>query len=266
ERARHLVDASGASQETADIMLSLARSNYHLEMPADALVSEVVIFPSSENESNGIEDVRLVLFTDDDGSQTYYGTYTAYNGFRIFPQLLEISDFRTVKIHTLSGRNAQNKGMALFPRKVDGWYMMVSRLDNENLYLMRSDNVRFWNDAEVLQTPKFPWEIVQIGNCGSPLETPDGWLLLTHGVGPMRQYCMGATLLDLDNPSKIIGQTSQPLLVPIEDERDGYVPNVVYSCGAMIHHDQLVIPYAMSDFATGFATIPMDELLTHLKS
>ena len=164
----------------------------------------------------------------------------------------------------MNGRYAQNKGMALFPRRIDGWFMNISRIDGENLYLMRSDNIRFWNEARILQTPRYPWEFVQIGNCGSPLETEAGWLLLTHGVGPMRQYCIGASLLDLNDPSKIIGQLREPMLVPTEGERDGYVPNVVYSCGALIHNGQVVIPYAVSDSATTFATVPLDNLLSHL--
>ena len=252
-------------QETAENMIWLARSNYHLEIPENTDPSEIVIFPTSENESRGIEDVRLVRFTDDDGSVYYYGTYTAYNGFRILPMLIETSDFRTIKVHTLNGRFVQNKGLALFPRKIDGWYVMISRLDGENLYLMKSDNIRFWNEAQLLQVPRFPWEFVQIGNNGSPLETEAGWLLLTHGVGPMRQYCIGASLLDRDDPSKLIGQLSEPLLVPTESERDGYVPNVVYSCGSMIHNDEtLIIPYAMSDVATSFATVHLSDLLDQL--
>lgn len=261
EVTRNALDSRAELQEVADNMLSLARANYHMQLPQGSDPSELVIFPYSENESNGIEDVRFVRFTDDDGTVRYYGTYTAYNGFRIVPQLLEVADRRTVKVHTMSGRYAQNKGMALFPRKLNGCYLMISRLDNENLYLMRSTNVRYWNNAELIQAPKFPWELVQIGNCGSPLETDAGWLLLTHGVGPLRQYCIGATLLDRDEPSRLIGQTEQPLLVPTGEERAGYVPNVVYSCGGMIHNNTLIIPYAMSDVCTSFATLPLQDLL-----
>ncbi len=261
---RNELEAPQALQETADNMIWLARSNYHLKVPPDADPSELVIFPSSENESHGIEDVRLVRFIEDDGSVLYFGTYTAYNGHCILPQIIETEDFQSVKVHTMNGRYAQNKGMALFPRRIDGWFMNISRIDGENLYLMRSDNIRFWNEAQILQTPRYPWEFVQIGNCGSPLETEAGWLLLTHGVGPMRQYCIGASLLDLNDPSKIIGQLREPMLVPTEGERDGYVPNVVYSCGALIHNGQVVIPYAVSDSATTFATVPLDNLLSHL--
>ncbi len=247
--------------ETAENMLWLARSNYHLHTPPDTDPSEIVIFPTSENESRGIEDVRLTRFIEDDGEVTYFGTYTAYNGFRILPQLLETQNFTDFEVHTLNGKYVQNKGMALFPRKIDGQYVMIGRLDGENMYLMRSDNVHFWNECELLQTPEYPWEFVQIGNCGPPIETDAGWLLLTHGVGPVRQYCIGASLLDKDDPSRIIGHLRYPLIVPNEDERDGYVPNVVYSCGAIAWAGHLVIPYAMSDSATTFATVNLDTLL-----
>ena len=266
DEVRHEMEQPASFQETAENMLWLARSNYHLELPPQCCdPSEIVIFPTSENESKGIEDVRLVQFTEDDGSMLYYGTYTAYNGFRILPQIIETIDFTRISVHTLNGRYVQNKGMALFPRRVNGWYMMVSRLDGENMYLMRSENVHFWNDAVKLAEPTYPWEFVQIGNCGSPIETDAGWLLLTHGVGPMRQYCIGVNLLDRNDPSKVIGHLKKPLLVPTEQERDGYVPNVVYSCGAMIHHDTLFIPYAMSDSATSFATVKVPALLDALK-
>jgi predicted GH43/DUF377 family glycosyl hydrolase len=239
----------------------LARSNYHLKFPARSAVSEVAIFPVNENESRGIEDARFVRFTDDDGAVMYYGTYTAYNGFRILPQLLETPDFTEFRITTLNGKYAQNKGVALFPRKINGWYVLISRADNENLYVATSKNVRFWNDAQRLQTPTYPWELIQIGNCGSPIETEAGWLLLTHGVGPMRTYCIGAALLDLQDPTRVVGHLAEPLMIPDERERDGYVPNVVYSCGAIVHNDLLVMPYAMSDSATSVATVRLQELL-----
>ena len=251
-------------QEAADNMRWLARSNYHLTFPEDCTPSEVVIFPTSENESRGIEDARFVRLVEDDGSVMYYGTYTAYNGVRVLPQLLETPDFREFRITTLNGRYVQNKGLALFPRKFDGWYVIIGRVDGENLFLMKSTNVRFWNEAEMLQQPQFPWEFVQIGNCGSPIETEEGWLVLTHGVGPMRRYCIGVTLLDLQDPSRIIGQTPDPLIMPNDEEREGYVPNVVYSCGALIHNDQLIIPYAISDSATTLARVSVPELLDHL--
>ncbi len=252
--------------DTASNMRWLARSNYHLKFPEGADVADVVIFPVSENESRGIEDARLVRFVEDNGGVTYYGTYTAYNGFRILPQLFATTDFHHFRISTLNGEFAQNKGAALFPRRVDDWYMMVSRFDGENLFLLWSDNIRFWNEGKPLQSPRFPWEFVQIGNCGSPLETERGWLLLTHGVGPMRRYCIGASLLDLEDPSRVIAQTAEPLLMANEEERDGYVPNVVYSCGGLIHDGLLVLPYGMSDSATGVATIEVDGLLASMKS
>ncbi len=251
-------------QETVENMLWLAHSNYHLEFPSSRSLSERVIFPVTENECRGIEDARFVRFTDDDGQANYYATYTAYNGFTVLPQLIETADFRCFKIITLNGRCVQNKGMALFPRKIDGEYRMISRLDGGNLYLMTSDNLHFWNEASLLHWEAEPWEFVQVGNCGSPLETEQGWLLLTHGVGPMRQYCIGAALLDLHDPSRLIAHLSEPLIMPEDSERDGYVPNVVYSCGAMIHGDELIIPYAKSDTCTGIATVSLSELLAHL--
>jgi predicted GH43/DUF377 family glycosyl hydrolase len=247
-----------------DMMMWLAHSNYQVKAPPDADLSELVIFPISENESNGIEDMRLVRFVDDDGSVHYYGTYTAYNGAVILPQLMELSDDQTAEVHTLGGKYAVDKGMALFPRRIDGWYAMIARHDGRSLYLMTSDNVRFWNEAVRIQEPRQPWELVQIGNCGSPLETDAGWLLITHGVGPMRRYALGASLLDRDDPSKVIGSLEQPLLLPLADESAGYVPNVVYSCGSMIHDDTLVIPYGISDVETGFATVSLSDLLERL--
>jgi predicted GH43/DUF377 family glycosyl hydrolase len=255
---------SGKSEESNDALLSLTRANYELRLPPGSDISELVIFPFSENERHGVEDLRFVRFTEEEGKHCYYGTYTAYNGSRIFPQLLASNDGQSIQVRMLTGSGAKNKGMALFPRKVHGNYAMVARLDNENLFYMESNDVLDWDRARLLQTPRFPWQVIQIGNCGSPLETKAGWLLLTHGVGPMRQYCIGATLLDYDDPCRVIGQTSEPLLVPSENERFGYVPNVVYSCGGMIHEGRLVLPYAMSDSATSIALIDVDELLESL--
>ena len=250
--------------QTADQIVALARANYDLHLPDLQEVSEFVIFPNSDAESHGIEDMRLVQFRSDDGGFCYYGVYTAYDGSNIMPQIIETTGFHTAKIRTLGGRYALNKGMALFPRKVDGRYLMLGRLDNENLFLLRSDDVLFWNEAELLLKPKFAWEIIQIGNCGSPIETESGWLVLTHGVGPMRQYSIGAALLDREDPSQVIGRLAEPLLVPLEEESVGYVPNVVYSCGGMIHNDTLVIPYAISDRSTTFALVSLPELLAEL--
>ena len=248
--------------ETFDIMYWLANSNYELNFRPEHQISERVIFPVSENESNGIEDARFVQFFDDNGEVTYYATYTAYNGFRILPQLIETKDFVKFRIITLNGKAVQNKGMALFPRKIDGRYVMLSRQDGENNHIMFSDNIHFWQESEIIQEPTRPWEFMQIGNCGSPLETDQGWIVLTHGVGPMRQYCIGAMLLDLENPAKIIARLDEPLLTPHEEEREGYVPNVVYTCGAIIHNGDLVIPYAMSDIISGIATVGVSELIS----
>ena len=249
-----------------DTVLWLARSNYEVIFRPEEQISERVIFPVSENESAGIEDARFVRFKDDDGSVIYYATYTAYNGFTILPQILETTDFLTFKMHTLSGKNAQNKGMALFPRKINGNFVMLSRQDGVNNYIMFSDSVRFWNEAELLQEPVHPLEFVQVGNCGSPVETSEGWLTLFHGVGPMRKYSIWAELLDIDDPSRVIGRLNEPVLTPDEHERDGYVPNVVYSCGSMLHGDVLIVPYGIADQRCRVATVSIPELLTRLKA
>ncbi len=246
---------------TFEIMRWLADSNYEVSFHPDRRISERVIFPVSKNESKGIEDARFVRFVDDGRQVAYYATYTAYNGETILPQLIETKDFVTFKILTLNGKAVKNKGMALFPRKIGGRYAMLSRQDGENNRIMFSDNIHFWQTSQIVQTPEHPWEFIQIGNCGSPLETPRGWIVLTHGVGPMRQYCIGAVLLDLENPAKIVARLDQPLLAPHDSEREGYVPNVVYTCGAIIHNDELVIPYAMSDINSGIATVGVADLL-----
>jgi predicted GH43/DUF377 family glycosyl hydrolase len=264
EDLRKQSSVTGELQMAIDALLALSQANYEIPVRPDTDMSEVVIFPYSPDEQRGIEDLRLVRFTGDDGSVRYYGTYTGYNGFRTFPHLLEYSVGHNIEIHHLTGRSAENKGMALFPRAIRGRYAMIARLDSENLYYMESDDVYVWDDARLLCTPRFPWEVIQIGNCGSPLETEAGWLLLTHGVGPMRQYCIGAILLDRHDPSRVIGRTSEPILVPTAGERVGYVPNVVYSCGGMIHAGKLILPYAMSDEATSIAVIELHELLDAL--
>ncbi len=246
---------------TFEILYWLADSNYEVNFQPDHRISERVIFPVSKNESRGIEDARFVQFFNDDGEFTYYATYTAYNGITILPQLIETKDFIKFNILTLNGKAVQNKGMALFPRKIGGRYAMLSRQDGENNHIMFSDNIHFWQQSQIIQEPEYPWEFIQIGNCGSPLETDQGWIVLTHGVGPMRQYCIGAMLLDLEKPSKVIARLDEPLLIPHEEEREGYVPNVVYSCGAIIHNNELVIPYAMSDINSGIATVQVRELI-----
>jgi predicted GH43/DUF377 family glycosyl hydrolase len=248
-------------KETTDAMLWLAASNYALDFSPDSELSERVIFPVSANESRGIEDARFVRFTHPDGRAAYYATYTAYNGFRVLPQLIETADFRHFKVNTLNGRCVQNKGMALFPRKIGDDFVIAARLDGENIYMLRSQNIHFWNESKLVHGPTYPWEIVQVGNCGSPIETDEGWVLLTHGVGPMRQYWIGALLLDLEDPSRVLGELAEPLLMPDPAERDGYVPNVVYSCGAMQHGDRLIIPYGIADSHVRVATVSIPELL-----
>jgi len=250
--------------EIASGILSLAQANYEVHFDPAQRLSERVIFPTSPAEQRGIEDARFVAFREEDGSTTYYATYTAYDGQVVLPQVLETRDFVHFKISTLNGPEVQNKGMALFPRKINGRYAMLSRQDNENIFLMYSDLLHFWYTRQILLRPTYPWEFVQVGNCGSPIETEAGWLVLTHGVGPMRKYSIGAVLLDRDDPSRVLGRLAKPLLSPTESEREGYVPNVVYSCGAMTHAGHLILPYAMSDQCSGFATVPLVELLEAL--
>lgn len=261
--------ASGLTEDTSDAtaaraargILLLAESNYEVSFAPESRVSQRVLFPSAPSQRNGIEDARFVRFLNDDGSHTYYATYTAYDGKIVLPQLLETPDFLHFKFNTLNGPAVQNKGMALFPRKINGRYAMLSRQDDENVLLMFSDNIHFWQTPEVLLAPAQPWEFIKLGNCGSPIETEAGWLVLSHGVGAMRKYCLGAFLLDLNDPTRVIGRLREPLLCPNEAEREGYVPNVVYSCGSLLHHGQLIIPYATSDSASTFATVALDDLL-----
>ncbi|HWL51139.1 MAG TPA: glycoside hydrolase family 130 protein [Chthoniobacteraceae bacterium] len=250
---------------TMDRVRWLAESNYQVHFRRALPISERIIFPVSSNESNGIEDARFVRFVHDDGEVVYYATYTAYNGHTILPQFLQTTDFQRFDVVTLNGRSVQNKGMALFPRRVNGCFAMISRQDDENIFLMFSENLHFWDEPILLQQPIEPWEFMKIGNCGSPIETEEGWLLLTHGVGPMRKYCIGAILLDLDDPSKVIGHLKEPLIAPEGNEREGYVPNVVYSCGAMVHGKRLILPYGMSDSASTIVTIDLADLLENIR-
>ncbi len=243
----------------------LADSNYDIRFSDTLAVSERIIFPVSLNEAKGIEDARFVRFTEDDGSVIYNATYTAYNGHTILPQFIRTKDFLHFSILTLNGDGVQNKGMALFPRRIRGRYAMLSRQDDENLLIMFSDSPHHWSNPRVILRPEQPWEAVKIGNCGSPIETKAGWLVITHGVGPMREYSIGAALLDLDDPTRVIGRLREPLLSAEPGEREGYVPNVVYSCGAMLHGDTLVLPYAISDRATVIATTPLEPLLAALR-
>ncbi|MBO9564004.1 MAG: glycoside hydrolase family 130 protein [Niastella sp.] len=247
-------------------ILSMVNTSYELHFLPDSLLSERVIFPVTFTEKNGIEDARFIRFTTEEGSHTYMATYTAYDGSFILPHLIETKDFLHFKMSPLHGKAAINKNLALFPRKVNGQYAMIARIDGVNNYIMFSDDLYLWETATILQTPQYPWEFVQIGNAGSPIETDRGWLIITHGVGPMRKYCLGASLFDLKDPTKELGRLKEPLLMPEEEERYGYVPNVVYSCGTIIHQGKLFIPYAVSDYATSFATVPLDQLLDELLS
>jgi predicted GH43/DUF377 family glycosyl hydrolase len=254
------------SFETVKIVRALAASNYITTFPQGSALSSRIIFPAGPHETHGMEDARFVQFTEDDGSTTYYATYTAFDGYEILPQLIQTDDFVSFRITTLNGPAAQNKGMALFPRRIAGRYVMLSRRDRENLHLATSDDVRHWMDVVELHRPSRAWELMQIGNCGSPIETSEGWIVLTHGVGPMRRYVLSALLLDLEDPSRVRGALDVPLLEPEGPEREGYVPNVVYSCGAMLNGRDLVLPYGLSDGAVGVAVVSVPELLAKLTS
>jgi len=253
-------------RRTAERALLLAQSNYTVRFADGLDISEKIIFPYAQNESNGIEDARFVRFTEDDGSFMYYATYTAYDGNIVLPQMVETRDFQEFRMSTLNGAAVLNKGLALFPRRIHGRYVMLGRQDGENIHLMDSDHPHFWSQSRIILRPSEPWEFVQLGNCGSPIETPEGWLVLTHGVGAMRKYCLGAALLDRDDPSRVLGRLREPLLHPAPDEREGYVPNVVYSCGALVHAGNLILPYAVSDTASRFAVVPLADLLQTLRA
>ena len=255
----------GSHKHSIEIVENILDSNYDLENSEQMPVNEKVIFPNAKAESMGIEDARFVLFHDGD-NRLYYATYTAYDGRHINTQLIETKDFTHFKIRTLYGAAISNKGMALFPEKVNGKYVMLSRQGGEKIYIMFSDDLYYWQEMQVLMEPKYEWELVQLGNCGSPIKTDKGWLVLTHGVGVMRTYVISAILLDINDPSKITGRLSKPLIEADEQDREGYVPNVVYTCGMMRNGDVLVIPYAVSDSSTAFATVKLDELLNEMEA
>lgn len=248
-----------------DKILWLADSYYEIVFSLDTDISDRVIFPISEYERKGIEDARFVKFMNEDGSHSYYATYTAYDGSLIMPKLLQTNDFYNFRIMPLYGDGAQNKNLALFPRKIKGKFVMISRIDGCNNYIMYSDKINIWEKPALLQKPKFSWEFIQIGNCGSPIETEHGWIMITHGVGPMRRYVLGASLLKLDDPAIEIGRLKEPLLIPTAEEREGYVPNVLYSCGSIIHNNKLIIPYGISDSSTSFAEVDLNDLITKLR-
>jgi predicted GH43/DUF377 family glycosyl hydrolase len=251
-------------QKAMKCMYHFVDSNYEVSFDPSFPMSQRVLFPLSVNESNGMEDARFVRFIDEDQSTTYYASYTAFDGRLIIQKLIGTSDFLRFRIHTLTGVTIQNKGMALFPRRIEGQYAMLSRHDDENIHLLLSDDLYLWNDSVLELQPVQPWEFVKIGNCGSPIETEAGWLVITHGVGPMRKYCIGALLLDLRNPQKVLGRLDGPLLEPTHNQRDGYVPNVVYTCGALIHRGRLILPYGLNDTTTTIMTIELEALLAAL--
>ena len=266
DHTRETMELSSSKILLLNEMMWLANSHYEIEFSLDTALSERVIFPISESERNGIEDARFVMFTEDDGTKTYYATYTAYDGITIIPKLITTADFYHFTVLPIHGEIAQNKGMALFPRKINGRYAMLCRIDGINNYIAFSDNIGEWREARLIQEPRYPWEFIQIGNAGSPIETPEGWLVISHAVGPMREYVLGAALYELDDPTKEIGRLREPLLIPNKEEREGYVPNVVYSCGSILHNEQLIIPYAMSDYASTYAIVNLKELIGELKN
>jgi predicted GH43/DUF377 family glycosyl hydrolase len=235
-----------------------------VEFPTGSTLPERVLMPRSPAESHGMEDLRLVRLPLDDGGSEYVGTYTAYDGSRVSSHLLSTLDFRRFTVRRLSGRGSRDKGLALFPRTIRGRYVALSRTDRESNGITTSHDLQNWTQPEIVQRPERPWELIQLGNCGSPIETEHGWLVLTHGVGPMRTYSMGAMLLDLDDPTQVLGRLSEPLLRPEDDERSGYVPNVVYSCGALLHGGTLVIPYGCSDTSSRIALVELEPLLAEL--
>jgi predicted GH43/DUF377 family glycosyl hydrolase len=257
---------SKEKKEAYEEVIWLLDSFYDVQFKHDSDISERVIFPVSEAESRGIEDARFVRFVDDDNSESVMGTYTAYNGHSVLSKLITTEDFYTFRVMPLYGEGSQGKGMALFPKRINGKYAMLARVDGVNNYLMYSLRPNEWKNPQIIQRPEYPWEYTQIGNCGSPLWTEEGWLVITHGVGAMRRYCLGASLLDLNDPSKEIGRLAEPLLTPLEEEREGYVPNVVYSCGSIIHNNSLILPYAVSDYSSTYAVIDLTELLEALKN
>lgn len=230
----------------------------------DVSLSGTVIFPFTAAQRNGLEDLRLVRFDDGDGQPTYYGTYTAYSGSAIASEMMMTRDFRTFSLRPIEGVAARNKGLALFPRKIDGAYAMIGRHDNESLFLLRSNDLYRWEPGAHLLGPRYPWDLVQMGNCGAPIEIDEGWLVLTHGVGPMRQYSIGAALLDKNDPGKVIGRTAQPLLTPHQETREGYVPNVVYTCGGLVLNRVLFLPYGVADSSVRFCVIDIPDLLRAL--
>ena len=266
EHARKSMELSTAKELLLNEIMWLANSHYEIDFSLDTALSERVIFPISESERNGIEDARFVMFAEDDGTKKYYATYTAYDGITIMPKLITTTDFYHFEVLPIHGEIAQNKGMALFPRKIKGRYAMLCRIDGINNYIAFSDNIGIWRKAELLQEPRYSWEFIQIGNAGSPIETAEGWLVITHAVGPVREYVLGAALYDLDDPKKEIGRLREPLLIPNKEEREGYVPNVVYSCGSLLHNENLIIPYAMSDYASTYAVVNLRELMYALKN
>ena len=259
------LDPRGLRNTTSDELIStmqqIAMNSYEADFPDDSVLSERVLWPTAPEERRGMEDLRLVRLQDEDEPVRYRGSYTAFDGSRVSSRILETDDFRSVSSMSLTGKGAQNKGMAFFPRRLDGRYCALSRWDRESMSVTFSEDSYHWNDVQLIGLSKAPWELVHMGNCGSPIEVPEGWLILTHGAGAVRQYAIGAILVDKDDPSTVLGRLDEPLLKASEEERNGYVPNVVYSCGGLVHAGRLIIPYGMSDWRIRFASVSVDDLL-----
>jgi predicted GH43/DUF377 family glycosyl hydrolase len=269
ELMRSLKNANETNSMEKELLINqvmwLASSHYEIDFSIDSAISERVVFPISKAEQKGIEDARFVKFTDDNGEIAYYATYTANDGVTTMPKLIKTTDFYHFSVLPMYGEIVRNKGMALFPRKINGKYAMLCRIDGVSNFIAYSESINIWREAKLIQEPKYPWELLQIGNAGSPIETEDGWLILTHAVGPMNKRVISASLFELDNPEKEIGRLNTPLIIPNETEREGSVPNAIYSCGSIIHGNDLIIPYAMSDHTSTYATVNLTELLNELK-
>lgn len=252
------------SAQIIGLLQQLALNSYELDFDESTELSERVLWPTASDERRGIEDARFVKFIDDDGDVTYRATYTGFDGTHVASRMLETEDFRAFVSLRMTGGAVRNKGVAFFPRRIGGRFVALSRWDRQSNSVSFSDDGYHWHEAETIHVASDPWEMIHVGNCGSPLETEHGWLVITHGAGPMRQYALGAMLLDLDEPTRVIASYPGPILEPTEEERDGYVPNVVYSCGGLIHQGQLVLPYGFSDCRSGFATAHVDELIDRM--
>jgi predicted GH43/DUF377 family glycosyl hydrolase len=252
-------------QAFTKLLNGLSTSSYEVDFDPSTDLSERVLWPTSTDERRGIEDARITRFTDDVGQVIYRASYTGFDGMRVVSRILETTDFRTFTSMPMSGTAVRNKGVAFFPRLIEGMYVALSRWDRESNSIAYSVDGYHWDDYVTYHVSTEPWELTHVGNCGPPMETESGWLVLTHGTGPMRRYAISALLLDLADPSRVIAKFPGPLLTPQADERNGYVPNVVYSCGGLIYRGSLVLPYGISDCATRIARVNVEHLLGRME-